>query len=42
MSNYRGVCNGCLPSLVASVCVSFGCNLVKQELTLVQPFSRSL
>ena len=36
MSNYRGVCNGCLPSLVASVCVSFGCNLVKQELTLAQ------
>ncbi|MEH1860336.1 MAG: TonB-dependent siderophore receptor [Nostoc sp.] len=36
MSNHRGVCNGCLLSLVASVSVGFGSNLVKQELTLAQ------
>ncbi|MEH2464348.1 TonB-dependent siderophore receptor [Nostoc sp.] len=36
MINYRGVCNGCLLSLVASICVGFGSNLVKQEPTLAQ------
>ncbi|MEH2180264.1 TonB-dependent siderophore receptor [Nostoc sp.] len=36
MSNHQGVCNGYLLSLVASVCVGFGSNLVKQELTLAQ------
>ncbi|MHC5934685.1 TonB-dependent siderophore receptor [Nostoc sp.] len=36
MINHRGVCNGCLPSLVASVCIGLGSNLVKQELTLAQ------
>ncbi|WP_375499848.1 TonB-dependent siderophore receptor [uncultured Nostoc sp.] len=36
MINYRGVYNGCLLSLVASVCVGFGSSLVKQEPTLAQ------
>ncbi|MEH2165328.1 MAG: AMIN domain-containing protein [Nostoc sp.] len=36
MIDYWGVCNGCLLSLLASVCVGFGSNLVKQEPTLAQ------
>ncbi|MEH2009123.1 TonB-dependent siderophore receptor [Nostoc sp.] len=36
MINHRGVCNGCLLSLVTSVCVGFGSNLVKQEPALAQ------
>ncbi|MEH2389570.1 MAG: TonB-dependent siderophore receptor [Nostoc sp.] len=36
MINYRGVCNGCLLSLVASVGIGLGSNLVKQEPTLAQ------
>ncbi|MEH2122754.1 TonB-dependent siderophore receptor [Nostoc sp.] len=36
MINYWGMCNGYLPSLVASVCVGLGSNLVKQEPTLAQ------
>ncbi|MHC5828388.1 MAG: hypothetical protein ACYT04_73955, partial [Nostoc sp.] len=36
MINHRGVCNGCLLSLVASVCIGLGSNLVKQELTLAE------
>ena len=36
MINHWGVCNGCLLSLIASVGVGFGSNLVKQELTLAQ------
>ncbi|MBH8576567.1 TonB-dependent siderophore receptor [Nostocaceae cyanobacterium CENA369] len=36
MSSYWGVCNGCLLSFLASVCVGFGSNLVKQEPTLAQ------
>ncbi|WP_375513709.1 TonB-dependent siderophore receptor [uncultured Nostoc sp.] len=36
MINYRGVYNGCLLNLVASICVGFGSSLVKQEPTLGQ------
>ncbi|MEH1847350.1 MAG: AMIN domain-containing protein [Nostoc sp.] len=36
MSSYWGVCNGCLLSFLASVCVGFGSYLVKQEPTLAQ------
>ncbi len=36
MINYQGVCNGCLLSLVTSVGVSLGSNLVKQEPTFAQ------
>ncbi|MEH2423644.1 MAG: TonB-dependent siderophore receptor [Nostoc sp.] len=36
MINYWGVWNRCLLSLVASVCVGLGSNLVKQEPTLAQ------